>query len=474
MPWKSAQPGWAVLFCSSENGAPRLWADHFRGGFEIDLSRVKALARDAIDSRQEEIVALGDRILHAPELGFKEFKTSAAVAEFLESLGLVVKRDLAITGLSAVLDTGRPGPTLALMGELDALIVSTHPLADPVTHAAHACGHNAQVAGLMGAAIALTNRDVMASLSGRIAFMAVPAEEYVEVEYRNNLVGEGKLEFLAGKAEFIALGELDDVNLAMMIHSSDLPETAGVVDSNNGCVVKLVRFIGRAAHAGGSPEMGINALNAALVAINAINALRETFRDEDSIRVHPIITRGGELVNVIPSEVTIETYVRGKTVEAIAAAELKVERALRAGALALGAQVEIRTLPGYLPLNNSPELGRLFGENIEGLFGAGSVSYGGHRAGSTDMGDVSNILPTVHPYMGGMSGAGHSADWKIEDEYLAYVAPGVAMAATAVDLLANEAETALKIVDDFEPRMSRSEYLKYQRDMFRTELYSAD
>ena len=201
---------------------------------------------------------------------------------------------------------------------------------------------------------------------------------------------------------------------------------------------------------------------------------RETFRDEDSIRVHPIITRGGELVNVIPSEVTIETYVRGKTVEAIAAAERNVDRALRAGALALGAQVEIRTLPGYLPLNNSPELGRLFGKNIESIFGARSVTYGGHRAGSTDMGDVSHILPTVHPYMGGMSGTGHSADWKIEDEHLAYVVPGVAMAMTAVDLLANGAEAAIRIIDEFEPRMSRSEYLKYQRDMFRTELYSAD
>ncbi len=441
-------------------------------GCEIDLSRLKARAGGAVESRSDEIVALGDRILHAPELGFKEFRTSDTVAAFLQSLGFVVKRDLAITGLSATLDTGRKGPTLALMGELDALLVSTHPLADPVTHAAHACGHNAQLAGLMGAAIALTNPEVLRSLSGRVIFIAVPAEEYVEIEYRHNLVRDGKLEFLAGKAEFIALGELDDVDLAMMIHSASMSETAGVVDSNNGCVAKLVRYIGRAAHAGGSPDKGINALNAALVAINAINALRETFRDEDSIRVHPIITRGGELVNVIPSEVTIETYVRGKTVEAIASAERKVDRALNAGALALGAQVETRTLPGYLPLNNHPDFGRLFGDNVDRMFGQGSVNYGGHRAGSTDMGDVSHILPTVHPYMGGMGGTGHSADWKVMDEQLAYVAPGIAMAMTTIDLLANGAEAAGRIVDDFQPRMSRKQYLKYQRGMFRTELYS--
>lgn len=440
----------------------------------MDLARVKSRVRASIDGRRDEIVGLGNQILHAPELGFKEFRTSAAIAQFLESLGFSVKRDIAITGMSAVLETGRPGPTLALMGELDALLVSTHPLADPVTHAAHACGHNAQLAGLMGAAIGLSDEGVLDTLSGRIVFMVVPAEEYVEVEYRNTLVAEGKIEFLAGKAEFIALGELDDVDLAMMVHSSSLPEVAGVVQSNNGCVVKLVRFIGRASHAGGSPELGINALSAALLAINAINALRETFRDEDSIRVHPIITRGGELVNVIPSEVTIETYVRGKSVEAIRSAERKIDRAFRAGALALGAQVEIRTLPGYLPLCNSAELGELFGKNIEGLFGVGSVNHGGHRAGSTDMGDVSHILPTIHPYMGGMIGAGHSAAWQIDDEYLAYVAPGIAMATTAVDLLRSEAETALKIIDDFEPKMSRAEYLQYQRAMFRTELYSGD
>ena len=197
------------------------------GGCEIDLSRLKARAGGAVESRSDEIVALGDRILHAPELGFKEFRTSDTVAAFLESLGFVVKRDLAITGLSATLDTGRKGPTLALMGELDALLVSTHPLADPVTHAAHACGHNAQLAGLMGAAIALTNPEVLRSLSGRVIFIAVPAEEYVEIEYRHNLVRDGKLEFLAGKAEFIALGELDDVDLAMMIHSASMSETAG-------------------------------------------------------------------------------------------------------------------------------------------------------------------------------------------------------------------------------------------------------
>src|SRR5204862_6852824 len=138
----------------------------------------------------------------------------------------------------------------------------------------------------------------------------------------------------------------------MMIHTTSQPEfrKAGVSASNNGCIVKTVRYIGRASHAGGAPHLGVNALYAAQIGLAAINAIRETFRDDDSIRVHPIITHGGRQVNVIPADVRLETYVRGKTVEAILDANVKVDRALRAGALALGAQVDIETLPGYMPM----------------------------------------------------------------------------------------------------------------------------
>src|SRR5262249_57082309 len=124
---------------------------------------------------------------------------------------------------------------------------------------------------------------------------------------------------------------------------------AGVAASNNGCVVKTVRYIGRASHAGGAPHLGVNALYAANIGLAAINAIRETFRDEDSIRVHPIITHGGNQVNVIPGEVRLETYVRGKTVGAILAANTSVDRALRAGALALGAEGEVERRPASLP-----------------------------------------------------------------------------------------------------------------------------
>jgi len=217
--------------------------------------------------------------------------------------------------------------------------------------------------------------------------------------------------------------------------------------------------------------MGINALYAANVALTAINALRETFREDDTIRVHPIITHGGVQVNVIPADVRLEMYVRGKTVEAIMDAHTKVDRALQAGALALGAQVEIETLPGYLPLFNNPEMAEIFKANAIALVGEANYTTIGHRTGSTDMGDISHVMPTLHPYMGGASGMGHGANFQITDPALAYLGPAKALAMTAVDLLWSDADAARSILARVEPRMTRAEYLAFQRGINRRELF---
>lgn len=427
----------------------------------------------AIEARAEMIVGLGEQIRRNPELGFKEVKAACLVEEAFRELGLAPKSGLALTGVRAEVRGAADGPTLALLGELDGLVVAGHPLADPATGAAHACGHNAQIAGLLGAAMGLLEARAMAALAGRVVFFAVPAEEYGDVEWRVQQAREGKLEFLGGKPELLRLGHFDDVDLAMMIHTTARPEDkkAGVGVSNNGCIVKTVRYLGRAAHAGGAPHRGINALYAATIGLQAINAIRETFRDEDTIRVHPIITHGGSQVNVIPAEVRIETYVRGKTVEAILEANLKVDRALRAGALALGAQVEIETLPGYLPLYNNEVMAKVFRDNAIALLGAEHVSGVGHRTGSTDMGDLSHVMPALHPYMGGARGGHHAADFEISDPALAYVAPAKALALTAVDLLWDGGALARDVLRASKPRMTKEEYLGFQRGLQRRELF---
>jgi amidohydrolase len=434
---------------------------------------VKRSVCEAIDRRAEQIIKLGESIRQSPELGFKEFKTARLVEETLSGLGLSPRSGLAITGVRADARGAKDGPTFALLGELDGLVVVGHPVADAKTGAAHACGHNAQVAGMLGAAMGLTDAKAFGYLAGHVAFFAVPAEEYGDVEWRVEQARAGKLEFLGGKPELIRLGHFDDVDLAMMIHTTSQPEMkkAGVSASNNGCIVKTVRYIGRASHAGGAPHLGVNALYAANIGLAAINSIRETFRDEDHIRVHPIITHGGSQVNVIPGEVRLETYVRGKSVEAILDANTRVDRAFRAGALALGAQVEIDTLPGYLPLYNHQGMAKHFKANAAALLGADQVTETGHRSGSTDMGDVSHVMPTLHPYMGGAVGSGHGADYAIADQRLAYIEPAKQLALMAIDLLWDEAQGAREIMKEWKPRLTKEQYLSFQRGIGKTELF---
>ena len=428
----------------------------------------------AIDRRAGEIVGIGERIRKQPEMGFKEVKTAGLVQETLGRLGLTPRTGLAMTGVRAdVSGRGGAGPTFAIIGELDGLRVTGHPEADPQTGAAHACGHNAQIAGMLGAAMGLLESGALDHLAGTLAFFAVPAEEGGDIEWRQGQIAAGRLEFPCGKQELMRLGHFDDVDLAMMIHTNWRADDgkAGVPASNNGRVGKTARFIGRASHAGGAPHLGVNALYAAQIALTAINAVRETFRDEDSIRVHPILTHGGSQVNVIPGEARLEMYVRGKTVEGVADASRRVDRALRAGALAMGAQVEIDTLPGPMPLCCDRTMARFFEATARGLVGDANYRDIPHRSGSTDMGDLSQVMPVLHPYMGGARGPGHSADFAIVDPDLGYVQPAKALAAMAVDLLADGAAGAREVLAGPRPAMTRERYLAFQRGIARRERY---
>ncbi|MGI6367471.1 MAG: amidohydrolase [Anaerolineae bacterium] len=421
---------------------------------------------EAIDASRESILETAEDIRLHPELGYKEHRTAAIVSEHLTGLRIPHQTGLAITGVKGMLQGRKPGPTVAYMGELDSIIVADHPNADPRTGAAHACGHNAQIANLLAVASGLVNSGVMAELDGSVALMAVPAEEYVEVEYRLGLKERGEIEFLGGKPELVRLGAFDDVDMAMLTHQASRDTgKLSVGAETNGCVVKMITYIGRAAHAGGAPHRGINALKAATLGLTAIDMIRETFRDDDHIRVHPILTRGGDLVNVIPAEVTIETYVRGASVEAIVEAAKKVDRCLKAGALGLGSEVRIRTLPGYLPRRPATGLAALYKENAVALVGAEGWWDSSFGAGSTDMGDISHIMPAIEAQAAGFEGTGHGADYLPADLETAYITPAKVAAMTIIDLLAEGAQDARQVLDGFAPAMTRDEYLAFMRTL---------
>lgn len=247
-----------------------------------------------------------------------------------------------------------------------------------------------------------------------------------------------------------------------MFHALDLGENKALIGpESNGFIGKKVKFIGKESHAGSAPEEGINALNAAMLAMNNIHAQRETFKDSDRVRVHPIITKGGDIVNVVPADVRMESYVRARTVEGMLDSNTKVNRALKAGAMAVGAEIEITEIPGYLPILRYENMDEIFKGNLEELGLAGKIVEGGDFTGSFDFGDVSHLMPTLHPMIGGIRGSLHTREFQITDEELAYIVPAKAMAMTVVDLLFDGAKGAKDILADFKPVMTKDEYLKF-------------
>lgn len=427
----------------------------------MDVQEIKKRVCQSIDDHAEQIIHFVREAEKQPELGYKETKTAAAVAKFLSDLGYSCREGLAITGVKTSLKPGADGPNVAILGELDAVVCPDSPSADPQTGAAHACGHNLQIGAMIGAALGLKLSGIADELGGNVSFMAVPAEEYVEIAFRQQLREQGKIRYLGGKQELVYRGEFDDIDIAMMIHSDrESPEPlVNLAESSNGFVGMTIQYVGKEAHAAGAPDQGINALNAAMLGMMGVHALRETFRDQDIVRVHPIITKGGDLVNIVPADVRMETYVRAKTMPAIDATYGKVTRALKAGGDAVGAETHIHTIPGYLPLACCPELNELFGENASQFMPNEKIIRSGHFGGSTDMGDISHIIPSLHPFTGGIFGNHHTKEFKAADYVAACIIPAKLLAMTTIDLLANQAAKASEIKKTFKPLLSKSEYL---------------
>jgi amidohydrolase len=430
---------------------------------------VKQSACRFIDENRGKIIGWAKEIDRHPELGFKETKTAELVSSALRSFDLPVREGIAVTGVEGVLTGSRPGPGLLIMGEMDSVVNRDYPGADPVTGAAHLCGHHLQVAIMLGAALGLTSAGADKEVSGKIFFLGTPAEEFVEIEERLRLRDKGKIRYLGGKQELIRQGYLQQIQMAMIVHAhSELPDRKMLFGgSGNGFMAKSIQFRGKAAHAGVSPHEGINALNAACLAMINIHVQRETFRDEDSIRVHPIITKGGDVVNVVPPDVRMETYVRGRRIEAIVDASKKVDRAIRAGADAVGAEVAIRNIPGYLPLIQNLDLTSLARQNAISLAGEEGVGEGGFMGGSTDVGDLAHLIPTIQPYAGGIQGLLHSSEFKVSDYDAAVIYPAKVMAMTAIDLLHGDAGEARRVIKNFKPAMSVNEYLAFLEEMAR-------
>ncbi len=415
----------------------------------------------AVEKHTQKILEAERFIWQHPETGYKEFETSAYMADVFRNLGYDLVMADGITGFYTVLDTGKPGPEILILAELDSIICPEHKDANPKTGAVHSCGHNAQCAALVGIASALKEPGILEKFCGKIRLCAVPAEELLEIEYRTKLKDEGKIKYFGGKTEFLSRGYFDGVDIAFMVHTT--VSDFGVIKGSVGCLAKQITYKGVAAHAGGAPWSGKNALYAANCGINAINAIRETFKESDIIRVHPIITNGGVMVNAIPERTVLESYVRGASFEAICEANRKVNQALCGAALSIGTNIDITDTPGYAPLVNDENMMQIVSEAAALAVPEYEFKTYDHiSSGSTDMGDLSCIMPTVHPYAAGAVGKSHGNNYEIKDPMAACVASAKMQLGMLLILLSDSAKRAKKIMDEFKPRFaSKEEYLAF-------------
>ena len=422
------------------------------------------------------MIEMSEDIYRHPELGFKEFRSREKAIAALDAAG-IPHQDVAYTGIRACLDSGKPGPNIGLIAEFDAVPTLGHPCANEGDYAAHTCGHYAQLGVMMSLFLAIKESELLKDLCGKVTLLVTPGEEFCDMDYRKSLIPEGKLHHPSGKQEMIATGVFDDVDIMLSCHAMGLDMEqyhAEIGAGLNGFIQKRAIFYGKASHAGANPEGGINALNAANLAMTGINFLRETFRAEDAIRVHFVMQEGGQTVNTVPARTRLEMYVRAKTVEAIFETNAKVNRALRAGALAIGCDLEIQDMPGYFPLHQDENLTDLVKKHILDYMEPEMIAQGTHGFASGDMGDISLMWPTVEIGVAGFSGSIHGKDFKTSDPEQAYCVPARYFADTVEELLSDGGAAAWRIKEAFRPVMSKKDYLETLDSLNKSTIYKKE
>lgn len=418
-----------------------------------------------IDVHKDQIIAFAEDIAAHPEPGYEEFCTAGKTAEVLKNLGYKVTEHLARTGVKGTKSI-KEGPSLTVIGELDAIGCHSHPNANPVTGVAHACGHHAQMATMIGCAIAMADPDVQKCLAGTVNFLAVPAEEYIDADKRARLKKEG-IEFCCGKSEMIRTGVFDDTDIALTTHVHMVPVEEDFYLGNpacNGYSAERVTVRGKAAHGAIDPWNGVNALSITTSAIQMMGLMRETFREEDHVRLHNVIRKAGDVINSVPDEAIVETKVRAASLDKICEITDMVNRAYAGSAYAFGGKIEMEKLQGYMPIipraadNALIEAADDLGLNYR------TVQKGDFNNACTDVGDLSHLVPVVNFTFKGFEGKLHGADFKITDPEKAYILPAKLLALTVYKLLKNGGQEAKKITKSYTPVFNKESYIQYVKN----------
>lgn len=381
------------------------------------LTDAKARVRQSVDGMDAMLRDLALRIHANPELSSHEFQAVQWLTAPLKEAGFAVETGVGglPTSFRAVWEGQPGGPTVALLGEYDAL---------PVV--GHGCGHNLIGTAAVGAALAL--QAAVPDLKGRILVIGCPEEE------------KG-----AGKVQLDREGVFADVDAAMLCHPS---RRTMILRGALACVSVTFRFYGKAAHAAVAPEKGISALDALIQSYNAISAMRQFLRDGN--RIHGIISHGGDAPNVVPDYCEAKFLVRSPTMIELNEVKEKVYQAVRGATAAMGARVEIEEGVAYPERNNNVALAQLFGANLEAIGVEVTEPFSRGGVGSSDISVVGHRTATIHPYVkiAPEGVANHTAEFR---EYAASETgmqglnqAAKALAMTALDLCLNS--EALKAV----------------------------
>jgi amidohydrolase len=329
----------------------------------MDIEKLKLKAKDSVQSQRQQLIQLSVNIHDNPELGFKEEKASAWLTKYLEDNGFHVERGIAGLTTAFRATYGQGSPRIAVLAEYDAL-----------PKIGHGCGHNIIGVSAVGAAVA--SKSVVDQLGGSIIAMGTPGEEG-----------------LGGKIDMVKAGAFREIDAAMIVH----PDTRDVStqEALAACTLE-VEFFGQPAHAAAQPHKGINALDAMILSFTSINSLRQHIRGD--ARIHGIITDGGEAPNIVPAHSAAVFLVRALDDDYLAELKKKVLNCFTGASVASGARLEYRWRDrAYAPMKNNTILTRLFKQNLESLGRQVEAFDPRSGLGSTDMGNVSQVVPSIHP-----------------------------------------------------------------------------
>ncbi len=421
----------------------------------MNRTELKRKACAKIDEYRADILKVVKKIYNNPETGYKENKTTKIIKKEFAKLNLETEDEITITGLKAQAKGNEITPHLAILGELDAVICKEHQDADSQSGAVHACGHNNQIGIMLGVAYALIKSNIINELNGIIDFLAVPAEEYIELDYREKLREKGEINYIGGKQELIRQGYFDDIDVAIMAHSMDIGEMKDVIIAPNseGFIRKKVSFIGHENLSEGIFEQEINALDAAVLAINGLSTGAGTYIDKKKTRIY--INNEKSLKNY--SSVIMETYVKGTSVKELIENNKKVNIRIKEATQSVEARAEINDTPGYLPFLKYEGLIEIFNNNLEGIISKDNIIKNITLEGFFDSGDLSQIIPVLHPFFSGVEGRLHSKNFETQDYEKAVITPAKVLTKTVIDILTGQEEKLKKLSV---PPYSKEEYLK--------------